>query len=73
MAKRTEAQLAHSDLIDTLRTVVRLKHRIAMRHELNELEATAVAEYERRLVSGEPFQLDVGALVESEVPAPWEY
>jgi hypothetical protein len=61
---RTDAQLAQTDLIDTIRTVVRLKHRIEMRRELNAIEADAIAEYERRLAAGEPFTLDAASLLE---------
>lgn len=65
MSKRTEAQLAHSDMIDTIRTITRLKHRISMRRELNEIEARAVREFERRLTAGEPYHFDVAAMLEA--------
>lgn len=67
MAKRTEAQLAHSELIDTLRTLVRLKHRAQMRRELNELEDDAIRELERRIAAGEPYTPDIAGIVESGV------
>ena len=38
MAKKTTIDLALADNLDVARTLVRLKHRIAARHELNEVE-----------------------------------
>jgi hypothetical protein len=61
--KLTDEQLAEKDMLDTLRTVVRLKHRIDMRHELNELEAEALEAQERAIANGEPFRLDLGRVV----------
>ena len=51
--------LAEKDLLDTLRTVVRLKHRIAARHELNDLEAEAVAAQQEAIAAGRPYRLDI--------------
>jgi len=67
MPHRSEEQLAKSDLIDTVRTIVRLRHRIAMRRELNEIESEALAQYEHALVTGKPFELDVARYVEGEL------
>lgn len=64
--KLSDAQLAERDLVDTLRTVVRLKHRIAMRHELNELEADALAAQAAALEAGKPYQLDVASVFVSD-------
>jgi hypothetical protein len=64
---KTEAQLAETDMIDTLRTVVRLKHRIQMRHELNELEAAAIEQQRDAIETGKPFKLDVAAVVAGEL------
>lgn len=38
MAKKTRTELALIDNLDVARTLVRLKHRLAARTELNELE-----------------------------------
>lgn len=65
MPKRTETELARTDMLDSLRTVVRLKGRIAQRRELNELEAAALEQFEAAVVSGQPFEVDVAALLES--------
>lgn len=64
MARRTEVQLAQADLIDTIRTAVRLKYRIAQRHELNDLEAKALSEFSERVANGEPFRLDPASVFE---------
>jgi hypothetical protein len=63
--KQTEAQLAEKDMVDTLRTVVRLKHRIQMRHELNDLEAEALKAQQEALATGKPFKLDIRKALES--------
>lgn len=65
--KKTDEQLAETDMLDTLRTVVRLKHRIEARHELNELEAEAIAEQQAALDSGEPFKLDIRSVLSEEL------
>lgn len=38
MAKRTAVEMALQDNLDIARTLVRLKHRMAARHELNDVE-----------------------------------
>lgn len=58
MAKLDKAQLARKDLVDMIRTRVRLEHRIAARRELNDLEDEALQEFERRLSSGEAYELE---------------
>ena len=50
-------ELARKDLIDMVRTRVRLEHRIKMRHELNEVEAAILAEFDDRVARGEPYGL----------------
>ena len=50
-------ELARKDLIDMVRTRVRLEHRIAMRHELNEVEAEVLAEFEDRVSNAQPHGL----------------
>lgn len=52
MARKSEVTLAWADTLDVLRTKKRLEHRIAMRHELNELEAEAQAEFQYRVQNG---------------------
>ena len=64
---KTDEQLAEADMLDTLRTVVRLKHRIEMRHELNELEAAAIEEQQRALDEGRPYKLDVRSVLAEEL------
>lgn len=64
--KLTNEQLSEKDMIDTLRTVVRLKHRIEMRHELNELEAEAVKAQQDAITAGEPYKLDVRSVFDDE-------
>ena len=67
MAQLTEHQLARKDAIDTVRTIVRLKHRIAMRHELNDIEEGMLREIDERAAKGLPFQVDVSSLVAGEI------
>lgn len=67
MAQLTEHQLARKDAIDTVRTVVRLKHRIAMRRELNEVEEGMLKEIDERAAKGLPFKVDTATLVAGEI------
>ena len=58
-------ELARKDLIDMVRTRVRLEHRIAMRRELNEVEAAILSEFDDRVANAKPHELtyaDVDAL-----------
>ena len=63
----TEHQLARKDLQDTIRTIVRLTHRIATRRELNEIEASILGEYDRRAATGQPFKPDLKGLISGEL------
>jgi hypothetical protein len=65
--RKTEEQLAEADMLDTLRTVVRLKHRIEVRHELNELEAAAIEQQQDAIDAGQPFKLDIAKLLRREL------
>lgn len=67
MAKLTEDQLARKDLIDTVRTVARLKARIEQRRQLNEIESRALEEFDRRVMTGEPYQVDIKELLAGEL------
>ena len=67
MTKKSEADLAKADLIQTIRTILRLKANIKMRHDLNEVEDEAIKEFERRLSAGESFVLDVKEFLAGEV------
>lgn len=67
MGKLTEAQMAKKDLVDAIRTVVRLQARVEQRRRLNEIEAEALAEFDRRLAAGEPYKVDVKALLAGEL------
>lgn len=58
-----EYQMAEKDAVDVIRTVVRLKYRIAQRHELNEREKPLVDELVAAAVEGRSFSIDVPALV----------
>ena len=64
--KLTDEQLAEKDLLDAARTAVRLKHRIAMRHELNELETELLDQQQAAIRAGEPFRLDVSSVFEAD-------
>ncbi len=67
MAKLTDEQLERKALQDTVRTIVRLKHRIAARNELNDVETEVLAEFDERVSSGLPYRPDLGALVKGEL------
>lgn len=67
MAQLTEHQLARKDAIDTVRTIVRLKHRIAMRRELNEIEDDMLKQIDERAAKGLPFRVDTASLVAGEI------
>ena len=55
--KLDKTELARKDVIDMVRTRVRLEHRIAMRHELNDIEAAILAEFDTRLLEGKSHEL----------------
>lgn len=59
--KLTKTELARKDLIDMVRTRKRLEHRIALRHELNELEEVVLDEFDERVMAGEPHELTIDA------------
>lgn len=63
MAKSDEYQMAERDATDIIRTVVRLKHRIAQRHELNELEDKIMGDMRKAAKAGVPYELPVSSLV----------
>lgn len=67
MAKLTEDQLSRKDLIDSVRTIVRLKHRIAARRELNDVEADILGDFDGRVAKGLPYTPDLGSLVRGEL------
>lgn len=67
MARLSEDQLARKDLIDSVRTVVRLKHRIAARRELNDIEAEVLDEFDARVIEGLPFRPDLGSIIKGEL------
>lgn len=64
MAKRTEVELARAELLDTIRTVARLKSRFELRRTLNDIEAMALEQFEDQVVLGSTFQIDAAALFE---------
>lgn len=64
--KLSNAELARKDLIDMVRTRVRLEHRIAQRRRLNELEHAVLDEFDRRVMEGKPHELtyrDIDAVI----------
>lgn len=64
MSKLSEAQLVQKDLIDSIRTVVRLRHRIAMRRELNDLEDVELKKFQAALQEGKVYELRPADLLE---------
>ncbi len=67
MAKLTDAQLQRKDLVETIRTLVRLKHNRETRRELNEIESRVLAEFDRRVATGQPYTPDLAELVMGEL------
>lgn len=63
----SEDQLARKDLQETVRTIVALKHRIAKRRELNDVEGKILGEFDRRLATGQPYRPNLGALIKGEL------
>ena len=59
--KLDKTELARKDLIDMVRTRKRLEHRIALRHELNELEEAVLDEFDARIMNGAPHELTIDA------------
>lgn len=64
MARLTEDELARKDAVDVVRTATRLAMRIKLRHVLNEVENDMLEEFDRRLASGESFELDVRSVLD---------
>lgn len=64
MGKLVEAQIVQKEMVDTIRTLVRLKHRAQMRRELNELEEAELQRFAKALQSGEEYALSVASLVD---------
>lgn len=69
MAKVDASVLAERDLIDAVRTVVRLKHRIAQRHELNEIEDQFLKQYRTAVLNGEGFELPIESMLSGAADA----
>lgn len=67
MAKKSEDQLAWANTLDTVRTIARLKSRIALRVYLNDVEDEIRQEFDARLSSGLPYKPDLGSLVKGEL------
>lgn len=64
MAKLTESQLVQKELIDALRTVVRLKHRAQMRRELNDIEDRETDKLQKAITAGTAYELPVSSIME---------
>jgi hypothetical protein len=64
MARRKdEVELARTDTIDLIRTVARLKHRIALRRELNEVESEYMQKFDQAIASGQQWELDASSVL----------
>ena len=63
MPKADDYTLAERDATDIIRTVVRLKHRIAQRHELNELEDKMLRELREAAKEQRVYELPISTLV----------
>lgn len=66
MAARKDAvEMARTDTIDLVRTLVRYKHRVAMRAELNDVESAIVDKFDESVTVGAPFALDAAEILEA--------
>ena len=72
MAKADDYTLAERDATDIIRTVVRLKHRIAQRHELNELEDKMLGELRAAAKEQRAYELPITSLVAEALDEPAE-
>ena len=61
--RKDDTELARTDTIDLIRTVVRLKHRIAQRHELNEIESEYLTKFDAAIASGQQWELDASSVL----------
>lgn len=59
MGRYSKDELAKKDLLDLVRTDVRLKYRQLQRHELNDVENDALEEQEARRQAGLPIGIDM--------------
>ena len=64
MPRLNEATLTRKDLVDAVRTVVRLKHRIEQRRELNDIENDLLEGYDKAVMEGRAYELDVASILE---------
>lgn len=65
MAKKTIVELALADDLDAARTLVRLKHRIAARHELEDVEDKIRQRHSRNVLKGIlPKQIDTSKILD---------
>jgi hypothetical protein len=65
MPRRDAVDMARTDTIDLVRTLVRYKHRVAMRAELNDIESEILDEFDEAVVTGQEFELAVEKLLKS--------
>lgn len=58
MHRKDAVELARTDTIDLVRTLVRYKHRAAMRAELNVVESIVVDKFDESVTVGSSFTID---------------
>jgi hypothetical protein len=63
--KLDETELSRKDAIDLARTIVRYKHRAAMRRELNDIEQRINADFDHAILRGKELTLNAGRLMDS--------
>lgn len=54
-------------MIQTIRTIKRLQHNIALRHELNDIEDQATQAFEQALLKGKAYKLDIKSVLSDEL------
>lgn len=65
MAKKTTVDLALADNLDAARVLVRLKYRIAARHELNDIEDKIRHGHSKNVLKGIlPKQIDTSKILD---------
>jgi hypothetical protein len=57
--QKSDIEIGQDDLIDAVRTMIRLKHRRAQRRDLNDQEPAIVEAYQAAVSAGKPYEFGV--------------
>lgn len=68
MEEKSEVEMRRQELVDAIRTFVRLKHRRAANREMNEVLPKAVQAFDVAILKGQlPERVDIAAIVKRVV------